>query len=134
MPQRPAPVQLPMARSPVLLSDVARTRALLIAAAKAGRALSYSQALEHLGHRFSRPKMRALCKTMDAVDEAFDRDKAPGLAVLVVRQSDGLPGQGWWVGKTELADYNGPWTGPRAEEFVTAQQKRVFAYWRKKKA
>ncbi len=126
--------KLPAASSPVPLSDVKRIRALLIAAAHAGLALSYSQTLERLGHRFTRPKMRTLCKTMDVIDTAFEAEKAPGLAVLVVRQSDGLPGQGWWIGKTEMADYDGPWTGPQAEAFVKTRQKRAFTYWKKKKS
>ena len=60
--------------------------------------LTYSELLAQLGHGFSRPKMRALCKTLGAVDEEAEARGEPELAVLVVRQSDGLPGQGWWVG------------------------------------
>ena len=41
--------------------------------------------------------MRQLCKTLGAVDEEAAARGEPELAVLVVRQSDGLPGQGWWV-------------------------------------
>ena len=113
------------------IADVARVRAHLIAAARAGEALSYSALLAELGHRFTRPKMRALCKTLDAIDEAGLAAGEPELAVLVVRESDGLPGQGWWVGgATFLRDYHGPWEGPKARAFVDELQGEAFAYWK----
>jgi hypothetical protein len=91
------------------LWDSPEVRAHLVAAAAAGHALSYSQLLEHLGYGFSRPKMRALCKTLGAVDEDAAARGEPELAVLVVRQSDGLPGQGWWVsGGGRAHGYEGP--------------------------
>ena len=80
-----------------LLADPAEVRAILISAAKAGEAISYSEVLALLGHDFSRPKMRALCKVLGFVDDEGAERGEPELAVLVVRQSDGLPGQGWWV-------------------------------------
>jgi len=46
-----------------------------------------------------------------------------------VRESDRLPGQGWWVGTAASCDYKGPWTGPEAEAFVGALQKQAFDYW-----
>ena len=55
--------------------------------------------------------MRAVCKTLDEVDKRAAARGEPELAVLVVRESDGLPGQGWWTGRT---DYTGLWTGPEA--------------------
>jgi hypothetical protein len=115
---------------PGAIADVGRVRALLIAAARSGEAISYSGLLAELGHRFTRPKMRALCKTLDAIDTAGAAVGEPGLAVLVVRESDRLPGQGWWVGVAASRDYDGAWTGPQAEAFVRALQESVFAYWR----
>jgi hypothetical protein len=105
------------------IADVARVRAILLAAAREGRALTYSEVLLDLGTRFTRPKMRALCRTLDRIDEEGAARGEPGLAVLVVRQSDGLPGQGWWVGR------DGPWEGPEALARVTALKRAVFAYW-----
>jgi hypothetical protein len=75
------------------IADVALVRSLLIEAARRGEAVSYSQALADLGTRFTRPKMRALCRTLDRIDEAGAAAGEPELAVLVVRESDGLPGQ-----------------------------------------
>jgi hypothetical protein len=114
------------------ISDVAAVRAILLRAAKAGRATSYAQLLDALGHRFTRPKMRALCKTLDAVDNQAIAAGEPELAVLVVRESDRLPGQGWWVGKVQQMGYEGLWTGEAAMKFVRRQQKRVFDHWQGK--
>ena len=112
------------------IGNVARVRALLIAAARRGQAVSYSDLLDQLGHRFTRPKMRALCRTLDAVDAAGAAAGEPDLAVLVVRESDGLPGQGWWVdGRPTLEGYQGRWTGSEAAAFVRRLQERAFAYW-----
>ncbi|MFM9852562.1 MAG: ribose-phosphate pyrophosphokinase [Sphingomonadaceae bacterium] len=109
------------------LADVPRIEALLQEAARAGHALSYSELLLMLGLRFSRPKMRALCKTLDKIDERGAVRGEPALAVLVVRESDRLPGQGWWTGRS---DYDGPWTGPAAAAHVAALQAALFAFWR----
>jgi len=95
------------------LFDIDALEALMQATARGGRAISYSDALGALGMNFSRPKMRALCVALGEVDRRAALKSQPELAVLVVRASDGLPGQGWWVGRT-LSDYNGPWEGPRA--------------------
>lgn len=107
--------------------DPAQVRALLVAAARTGQPLSYAEALGALGHRFTRPLMRQLCRALDAVDERARAAGEPELAVLVVRQSDGLPGQGWWVGRR---DHEGPWEGPQARAHVRALQARAFDFWR----
>jgi len=114
----------------VSISDPVEVRAHLVAAAAAGHPLTYSELLAQLGHGFSRPKMRSVCKTLAAVDaEAAERGE-PELAVLVVRQSDGLPGQGWWVGGGAAAhDYDGPWEGPKAAAFIAALQRKSFDFW-----
>jgi hypothetical protein len=113
---------------PGSVADVQRVRALLIAAARARQAVSYSEILGHLGHRFTRPKMRAFCKTLDAVDRLGAEAGEPALAVLVVRESDRLPGQGWWVG-SPARGYEGAWTGREAEIHVRDLQQRCFEYW-----
>jgi len=112
------------------ISDPVEIRAHLVAAAAAGHALTYSELLEHLGYGFSRPKMRQLCKTLGAVDEEAAARGEPELAVLVVRQSDGIPGQGWWVaGGAATHDYQGPWEGPKAASFIRKLQQKTFDYW-----
>lgn len=109
------------------LHDAARIKALLENCAKEGRAISYSELLLNLGFRFTRPKMRAVCKTLDRIDKLNAEEGAPALAVLVVREGDGLPGQGWWVGRE---DYQGQWTGPDAQDYIAKLQRQVFSYWK----
>ena len=86
-------------RSPAWRSlfDIQLIEMVLHDAARSGKALSYAEALYHLGHNFSRPKMRAMCTALNEVDARARRQGEPGLAVLVVRASDGLPGAGWWA-------------------------------------
>lgn len=108
------------------IADVALVRSHLLAAARAGLALSYSELLNLLGTRFTRPKMRALCKTLDRIDAEGAAMDEPELAVLVVRESDGLPGQGWWTGRH---DWGGAWTGAAATGYVRERQRAAFAYW-----
>ncbi|MFN4358281.1 ribose-phosphate pyrophosphokinase [Sphingopyxis alaskensis] len=113
------------------LGDAPRIRAILTEAARAERSISYSELLGELGFRFTRPKMRALCKTLAEVDRLCALDGEPDLAVLVVRESDRLPGQGWWVGGTALLlGYDGPWQGAAAARFIREQQQAVFDYWK----
>ncbi|MGQ0558640.1 MAG: ribose-phosphate pyrophosphokinase [Sphingosinicella sp.] len=108
-------------------------RAHLIAAAKAGIALSYGELLEHLGYGFSRPKMRQLCAVLGEVDRDAAVRGEPELAVLVVRQSDGIPGQGWWMaGGGRQHGYEGQWEGPDAARFIAAVQAQTFAFWQSK--
>ena len=112
-----------------LLADPAEVRAILVSAAQAGEAISYSEVLALLGHDFSRPKMRALCKVLGHVDDEAAGRGEPELAVLVVRQSDGLPGQGWWVEGARKHDYAGLWEGPQAAALVKRLQRAAFDYW-----
>jgi hypothetical protein len=112
-----------------LLADPAEVRAILVASAKAGQPISYAEVLELLGHHFSRPKMRALCKVLSFVDDEAEERGEPELAVLVVRQSDGLPGQGWWVGGAKKHGYIGEWEGAAAAKVIRKLQKQAFEYW-----
>ena len=113
------------------LANPEEVRAHLVAAARAGHALTYSEMLERLGYHFSRPKMRQLCAVLGTVDEEAEARGEPELAVLVVRQSDGIPGQGWWVaGGGRSRGYEGPWEGPEAERFIGEVQAETFEYWK----
>ena len=112
------------------IADTARVRSILVAAAREGRSVSYSEMLGSLGHRFTRPKMRALCRTLDRIDEDAAAAGEPELAVLVVRESDRLPGQGWWTGVADRLGYAGAWKGVEALRFVEGVQQQAFEYWR----
>jgi len=84
--------------------DPVEVRKILIDAARARTLLTYSQALGLLGHRFTRLLMRQLCSVLDAIDEDGQAADEPGPAVLVVRQSDRLPGQGWFVSRSQSGE------------------------------
>lgn len=111
------------------LAEPEEVKAHLVAAAAAGETLTYSELLGRLGFPFSRPRMRQLCVLLGDVDAAGAARGEPELAVLVVRQSDGLPGQGWWIGAAKAHGYEGPWEGPEARRFVARLQQRCFATW-----
>jgi len=105
-------------------------RQMLISAAEQRMALTYSEVLGALGHRFTRPLMRQLCKVLDSIDEDGRAAGDPGLAVLVVRQSDGLPGQGWFVARAALYDdLPLDWEGSEARRYIEARQAEAFDYW-----
>ena len=112
-----------------LLADPAEVRAILIASARAGQSISYAEMLELLGHHFTRPKMRALCKVLSVIDRDAAERGEPELAVLVVRQSDGLPGQGWWIEGAKAHGFTGLWEGPEAAALIRKVQGRAFAFW-----
>ena len=118
-----------MSESAALLADPAEARAILTACAKAGEAITYSEMLALLGHGFSRPKMRALCKVLSVVDRDAEERGEPELAVLVVRQSDRLPGQGWWVEGARVHGYEGLWEGPAAAKLIRDVQAKTFEFW-----
>ncbi|MEL6530998.1 MAG: ribose-phosphate pyrophosphokinase [Pseudomonadota bacterium] len=110
--------------------DKGEVREILVGAARAGNALTYSQMLGLLGHHFTRPLMRQLCKVLDAIDEDGRAAGEPGLAVLVVRQSDGLPGQGWFVSRSHFEEeFPLDWEGAEAKAYIKARQQDAFAYW-----
>ena len=99
---------------------------LLIQCARNKTDISYSDALIELGTTFTRPKMRELCRVLGEVEERGKENGEPELAVLVVRGSDRLPGDGWWSGRTS---YRGEWTGEQAEKYVKRLQRKAFKYW-----
>lgn len=112
------------------LSDAEAIRRILIAAAQRRQALSYADLLFEMGHDFTRPKMRSICKTLGVVDATAAANGEPELAVLVVRKADGMPGAGWWLGFGGLArDFAGSTTGTRATALVRRLQREAFRYW-----
>ena len=113
----------------IALADPEEVRAHLIGAAASGTPVTYSELLERLGFPFSRPRMRRLCVLLGEVDSIGAARGEPELAVLVVRQSDGLPGQGWWTTAARQYGYSGSWDGPDARRFVTERQRQSFAFW-----
>jgi hypothetical protein len=110
--------------------DPAEVRQLLIEAARHRQAFTYGALVNILGYSFTRPLMRQLCKVLDRIDEDGRAGGEPGLAVLVVRQSDGLPGQGWFVSRTDIyPDLPMEWEGTEARRYTEARQAEAFDYW-----
>ena len=113
------------------LFDIGALEALMQGTARSGKPISYSETLDCVGYRFSRPKMRALCVALGEVDRRAAKKKQPELAVLVVRASDKIPGAGWWVERND-AKYKGPWDGPKAAKYIKEIQQKAFDYWGKR--
>ena len=102
--------------------------ALLMLKARNGESISYGDVFRWFGLPFVRFQVGQLCAALEEVDSRQRAQDRPVLASLVVRQSDGLPGQGWWLSK-DHDGWEGPFTGPRAARFVKRHQKRCFDHW-----
>lgn len=102
--------------------------ALLILKAKAGEAISYGEVFRWFDLPFQRFQVGQLTAALGEVD-ALQRGRGhPDLASLVVRASDGLPGQGWFL-SLPPGFWEGPFKGPEAAAFVRAEQHRAFDHW-----
>jgi hypothetical protein len=99
---------------------------ILIETAAQGRDITYSELMARMGVRFSRPKVRSLCKVIGQIDREAQSRGEPELAVLVVRASDRLPGEGWW---DERTNYGGTTRGDDAVQYVRRLQRATYRYW-----
>ncbi len=111
------------------LVDVDRLEALLIEAARGRRSLTYAEVLAHFGIRITPRRVYGLCRDLGTVSERNLARGEPELAVLVVRKSDRLPGDGFFHGAWLDGSYDGPATGPRARAYIDALSAAVFAFW-----
>lgn len=102
--------------------------ALLILRACNAEAISYGDVFQWFGHPFQRFQVGQLCAALEEVDRLQRAQGRPELASLVVRQSDGLPGQGWWLSKGH-EEWTGLFVGPEAAAFVKRHQQRCFDHW-----
>ncbi|TPE58480.1 ribose-phosphate pyrophosphokinase [Sandaracinobacter neustonicus] len=110
------------------LFPIDELEALLILKAGNAEPISYGDVFRWFGHPFQRFQVGQLCAALEEVDSRQRAQDRPGLASLVVRQSDGLPGQGWWLSK-DHDEWQGLFTGPEAARFVKQHQQRCFDYW-----
>lgn len=78
----------------------------------------------------TRITVSALCKDLGRSAERRVGDGWPDLACLVVRKSDGLPGEGYFDALRREGAYAGPSVGPAAEAFVRARQERAHRWAR----
>jgi hypothetical protein len=111
------------------LVDVDRLEALLIEAARERRSLTYVEVLAHFGIRITPRRVYGLCRDLGTVCERNRARGEPELAVLVVRKSDRLPGDGFFHGAWRDGSYDGPATGPAARAYIDALTAAVFAFW-----
>ena len=111
------------------LVDIHELEALLVAAARARRSLTYAEVLAHFGIGITPRRVYALCRDLGVVCERNRTRGEPELAVLVVRKSDRLPGEGFFHSLWRDGTYDGPATGPVAAAFIRRETERVFAYW-----
>lgn len=109
--------------------DIDCLEALLIAAARERRSLTYGEVLAHFSLRITPRRVYALCRDLGAVCERNRARGEPELAVLVVRKSDRLPGEGFFHSLWRDGTYDGPAMGPVAEAFIRRETERVFAHW-----
>jgi hypothetical protein len=103
--------------------------ALLIDAARARQSLTYAGVLAHFGIRVTPRRVFALCRDLGVVCARNRARGEPELAVLVVRKSDRLPGEGFFHSLWRDGAYDGPPTGPVAQAFIRRETERVFAHW-----
>ena len=108
------------------LFPVDEVEALLLLRAGSGTDISYGELFRCFDLPFQRFQVGHLCAALADVDRLQAARGHPELAVLVVRQSDRLPGQGWWVGRP---DWKGRMVGPEAAAFVRGLQRAAFRFW-----
>ena len=108
--------------------DLDRLERVLVRAARERRPLTYGQLLAYFGLRVGRVTVGALCRDLGRVGRRRAAEEWPDLACLVVRKSDGLPGEGYFAGLRAEGVYAGPSEGPEAAAALRVLQERAFAW------
>jgi hypothetical protein len=108
--------------------DLDRLEQVLIRAARERRTVTYGQLLAFFERRVTPITVAALCRDLGAVCRRAEATGAPDLACLVVRKSDGLPGEGWFTGERQ-SGYAGASTGPEAERRLRLRQEQAFEHF-----
>jgi hypothetical protein len=110
--------------------DLDRLERILIQAARERRPITYGQLLAMFERKVTRITVSALCRDLGRGEERRAGEDWPDLACLVVRKSDGLPGEGYFDSLRRERAYAGPSVGEAAVAFVRARQERAFAWVR----
>ncbi len=105
--------------------DADQLEQVLIQAARGGHTVSYRALLAMGGRRVGPNNVRALMRVLGEVCRRMEARGEPDLACLVVRESDGLPGEGYFAAEAERGDVL---AGSRRAR-VTRAQEAAFAYW-----
>ena len=109
--------------------DIDALERLLLDAARDRRTLTYSEVLSHFGKRVTPIRVYALCRDLGVVSERNSERREPELAVLVVRKTDRLPGEGFFRSAWQDGTYDGPATGPRARAYIDGLTETVFGHY-----
>lgn len=112
--------------------DLERLERVLIEAAREQRPVTYGQLLRYFERKVTRITVGALCRDLGHVCRRVEERGGPDLAVLVVRKSDGLPGEGYFSALRQEGSYDGPSTGPLAARTIAHRQAEVFSYYAEK--
>ena len=110
--------------------DLDRLERILIQSARERRPVTYGQLLAMFERKVTRITVSALCRDLGRVEERRAGEGWPDLACLVVRKSDGLPGEGYFDSLRREHAYAGPSVGEAAAAFIRARQERAFAWVR----
>lgn len=102
---------------------------MLVQAARERRPVTYGQLLAFFERKVTRITVGALCRDLGAVCRRMEAEGAPDLACLVVRKSDGLPGEGWFTAERQASGYAGPSIGPEAERCLRRRQEEAYRYF-----
>jgi hypothetical protein len=110
--------------------DLDRLERILIQAARERRPVTYGQLLAMFERKVTRITVSALCRDLGRIEGRRAGEDWPDLACLVVRKSDGLPGEGYFDSLRREGAYAGPSVGEAAAAFICARQERAFAWVR----
>lgn len=103
--------------------DADRLERALVEAARSGRTVSYRQLLGLFGRKVGPNNVRALMRVLAEVCRRSEARGEPELACLVVREADGMPGEGYFVGTPGEHDRS------QRPAVVAAAQARAVAHW-----
>lgn len=109
--------------------DIDALEQLLIDAARNRKTLAYGEVLGHFGKRVTPIRVYALCRDLGHVCERNRERREPELAVLVVRKTDRLPGEGFFHSAWKDGSYDGPATGPGARAYIDDLTEIVFEHF-----
>jgi hypothetical protein len=109
--------------------DIDRLERVLLDAARSGRTVTYGQVLRYFDKGVGRGTVALLCRDLGLVCARNRARGEPELAVLVVRKSDGLPGDGFMATERAAGSWPGPLTGPEAAAHIRRLQEAVFAHF-----
>ena len=100
----------------------------LLRAARERRSVTYGELLGFFERRVTWIHVAALCKDLGQVGERIAARGGPEMACLVVRKSDGIPGEGYFVSLREEEGYQGSLVGPEAVAELRRRQAAAFDY------